>query len=80
MLIKSVLRSLGINLMSLFLMLVRVGKILEVACANFFQGVDEDNRKMHWIKQDVVLTDRKHGGLDIGSLVAFNLPFIQKWR
>lgn len=72
MLIKIVLRSLGI------LMPVRIGKILEVACANFFGGRDEDNRKMSWIKWDAVLADRKHGGLYIGSLVAFNFHLIQK--
>ena len=33
-----------------------------------------------WFKWDLVLNYREYGGLGIGSLEAFNLALLYKWR
>ncbi|GKB63531.1 putative RNA-directed DNA polymerase, eukaryota, reverse transcriptase zinc-binding domain protein, partial [Tanacetum coccineum] len=42
-------------------------------------GGSGDNRKMAWIKWDNILASLDKGGLEIGSLKAFNLALLQKW-
>ncbi|GJV99906.1 RNA-directed DNA polymerase, eukaryota, reverse transcriptase zinc-binding domain protein [Tanacetum coccineum] len=49
-LIKSVLSSLPINYMSIYMMLVTVQKKLESMRNNFFIGGDMDDRKMTWVR------------------------------
>ncbi|GJV45198.1 polygalacturonase-like protein [Tanacetum coccineum] len=39
-----------------------------------------DNKKMYWIKWENILASHDKGGLGIGSLKAFNLALLQKWR
>ncbi|GKC93766.1 RNA-directed DNA polymerase, eukaryota, reverse transcriptase zinc-binding domain protein, partial [Tanacetum coccineum] len=38
------------------------------------------NNKITWIKWANVLASYEHGGLEFGSLKAFNLALLQKWR
>ena len=80
MLCKSVLGGLWIYYLSLFVMLVGIAKKLEALRAKFFWGGTEDEKKMTWIKWDQVLAKPERGGLDIGSLVSFNLSLIFIWK
>ncbi|GKB96400.1 putative RNA-directed DNA polymerase, eukaryota, reverse transcriptase zinc-binding domain protein, partial [Tanacetum coccineum] len=48
---------------------------LERIQSNFFWG-----KKMAWVKWPVILNSYDNGGLNIGSLKAFNLALLQKWR
>ncbi|GJS39908.1 RNA-directed DNA polymerase, eukaryota, reverse transcriptase zinc-binding domain protein, partial [Tanacetum coccineum] len=43
-------------------------------------GGDKDNTNMPWVKWDTILASLDQGGLGVGSLKAFNLALLQKWR
>ncbi|GKC64656.1 hypothetical protein Tco_1097254, partial [Tanacetum coccineum] len=43
-------------------------------------GGSGDQKKMAWIKWDNILASYEKGGLNIGSLKAFNLALFKKWR
>ena len=58
-LLKSILGSLENYFRALFLMPVGVVKDLEAFRTQFFLGGDVDNRKMPWVKWDVVIVDKK---------------------
>nr|GEW86379.1 RNA-directed DNA polymerase, eukaryota, reverse transcriptase zinc-binding domain protein [Tanacetum cinerariifolium] len=47
---------------------------------NVFLGGSHEARKLAWIKWKNVLYSYNNGGLNIGSLKAFNLTLLQKWR
>ncbi|PWA52848.1 reverse transcriptase domain, Reverse transcriptase zinc-binding domain protein [Artemisia annua] len=79
-LIKAVLGSLGIYYLSIFKCPESVLKILESIRASFFWGGSRDHKKMSWIKWDNILASYDKGGLNIGSLKAFNFALLQKWR
>ncbi|GJW66293.1 hypothetical protein Tco_0120717 [Tanacetum coccineum] len=40
----------------------------------------DGNNKMAWVRWENVLASHDQGGLGIGSLKAFNLALLQKWR
>ncbi|GKD28663.1 hypothetical protein Tco_1239441, partial [Tanacetum coccineum] len=40
----------------------------------------EQERKIAWVKWDVVLNSKDNGGFGIGSLKAFNQALLYKWR
>ncbi|XP_071713078.1 uncharacterized protein [Rutidosis leptorrhynchoides] len=48
--------------------------------ARFFWGGNNSVKKMAWLKWDKVLAPFDKGGLNVGSLKAFNLALIYKWR
>ncbi|XP_071740781.1 uncharacterized protein [Rutidosis leptorrhynchoides] len=52
---------------------------LESHRAKFFWGQSVGNKKIHWVKWEQVLASFDKGGLDIGSLRAFNCSFLCKW-
>nr|GEX64493.1 putative RNA-directed DNA polymerase, eukaryota, reverse transcriptase zinc-binding domain protein [Tanacetum cinerariifolium] len=79
-LIKAILGSLGIYILSIFEAPETIFKYLERYRAKFFGGGSQDSRKLAWIKWSNVLSSFDIGGLNIGSLKAFNLAFLQKWR
>ncbi|GJZ25898.1 RNA-directed DNA polymerase, eukaryota, reverse transcriptase zinc-binding domain protein [Tanacetum coccineum] len=79
-LIKAVLGSLGIYYLSIFKAPELILKALERYRATFFWGGSHDNKKIAWIKWSNVLSSFDKGGLNIGSLKAFNLALLQKWR
>ncbi|GKA39306.1 RNA-directed DNA polymerase, eukaryota, reverse transcriptase zinc-binding domain protein, partial [Tanacetum coccineum] len=79
-LIKSVLGSLGIYYLLIFKALKSVLNDLERIWSNFFWGGNQDGKKMSWVKWPIILNSYDNGGLNIGSLKAFNLAFLQKWR
>ncbi|GJU95918.1 RNA-directed DNA polymerase, eukaryota [Tanacetum coccineum] len=79
-LIKSVLGSLGIYYLSIFRAPESVLNDLERIRSNFFWGGNQDGKKMAWVKWPIILNSYDNGGLNIGSLKAFNLALLQKWR
>ncbi|GKB44044.1 RNA-directed DNA polymerase, eukaryota, reverse transcriptase zinc-binding domain protein [Tanacetum coccineum] len=79
-LLKVVLGSLGIYFLSLFKAPSTVLKTLENIRASFFWGGSLTSKKMSWLKWPHVLSSFDKGGLAIGSLKAFNLALLQKWR
>nr|GFB82265.1 reverse transcriptase domain, reverse transcriptase zinc-binding domain protein [Tanacetum cinerariifolium] len=79
-LIKSVLGSLGIYYFSLFKAPETVINTLEKYRARFFWGGASEKRKMAWVQWDQALALHEKRGLNIGSLKAFNLALLQKWR
>ncbi|XP_052625023.1 uncharacterized protein LOC111910611 [Lactuca sativa] len=40
----------------------------------------EDQRCIHWVKWDIILKSRDKGGLEVGSLDAFNRDLLFKWK
>ncbi|GJY58660.1 RNA-directed DNA polymerase, eukaryota, reverse transcriptase zinc-binding domain protein [Tanacetum coccineum] len=79
-LIKSVLGSLGIYYLLIFRAPESVLQDLERIRSNFFWGGNQDGKKMAWVKWPIILNSFDKGGLNIGSLKAFNLALLQKWR
>ncbi|XP_071718074.1 uncharacterized protein [Rutidosis leptorrhynchoides] len=79
-LVKSVMGSLGIYLMSLFKCPEKILRKLESIRARFFWGGSDTVKKMPWVKWDKILASFDQGGLNIGSLKAFNIALINKWR
>ncbi|GJZ89295.1 putative RNA-directed DNA polymerase, eukaryota, reverse transcriptase zinc-binding domain protein, partial [Tanacetum coccineum] len=79
-LIKAVLGSLGIYYLSIYKAPETVLKYLERYRAKFFWGGSQDSRNLAWIKWTNALSSFDKGGLNIGSLKAFNLDLLQKWR
>nr|GEY24068.1 hypothetical protein [Tanacetum cinerariifolium] len=80
MLLKTVLGSLGIYFLSMFVMPVGVAKQLESMRSHFFWGRNSHQRKMAWVSWDSVMASYSRGGLNIGCLVSFNLSLLLKWR
>ncbi|GJU27664.1 hypothetical protein Tco_1166285 [Tanacetum coccineum] len=74
------LGSLGIYYLSIFRSHESVLNDLERTRSNFFWGGNQDGKKMAWVKWSIILNSYDHGGLNIGSLKAFNLALLQKWR
>ncbi|XP_076940143.1 putative mitochondrial protein AtMg00310 [Bidens hawaiensis] len=53
---------------------------IESICSRFFWGANENTRKTCWVKWNLVLSDKKFGGLGFGSLEAMNLALLYKWK
>ena len=66
--------------MSLFRAPETILNYLERLRATFFWGGSSESRNIAWIKWSNVLASHDKGGLGIGSLKAFNLALLQKWR
>ncbi|KAL4579070.1 hypothetical protein LXL04_015205 [Taraxacum kok-saghyz] len=77
---KSVLGSLGNYYLAMFRILVAVRKKLESIRARFFWGVEESEKKMQWVKWDLILNSRCKGGLSVGSLRVLNYGLLYKWK
>lgn len=54
--------------------------ILEACMSRFFGGIEENMRRIHWVKWDLLLNSKEKGGPDVGSLDAFKLALLYKWR
>ncbi|XP_071689494.1 uncharacterized protein [Rutidosis leptorrhynchoides] len=72
--------SIDIYLMSLFKCPETVLKRLESIRARFFGGGNISIKKMAWVKWEKVISPFDKGGLNVGSLKAFNLALIYKCR
>ncbi|GKA69091.1 hypothetical protein Tco_0775155 [Tanacetum coccineum] len=57
-----------------------VVKSLESLRASFFWGSSEDSKKLAWVKWSNILASLDKGGLGVGSLKAFNMSLLLKWR
>nr|GEX71441.1 hypothetical protein [Tanacetum cinerariifolium] len=79
-LIKPVLGSLGIYYLSIFKAPETILNSIESLRSRFFWGGSQDSRNMAWVKWSQVLPYFEKGGLQIGSLKAFNLALLQKWH
>ncbi|GKA43833.1 RNA-directed DNA polymerase, eukaryota, reverse transcriptase zinc-binding domain protein [Tanacetum coccineum] len=79
-LISAVLGSLPTYYLSLFRMPRTVCNKLEAMRSKFFWGAEDTNRKIHWVKWDLVLASKDRGGLGFGSLHSLNLALLYKWR
>ncbi|KAJ9564278.1 hypothetical protein OSB04_000244 [Centaurea solstitialis] len=77
---KSVLGALGTYLFSLYKAPKKVINILESLRRKFLWGGTGDKKKICWTKWENVIRDKQCGGLGIGSLRAFNLALLTKWR
>ncbi|GJS05059.1 RNA-directed DNA polymerase, eukaryota, reverse transcriptase zinc-binding domain protein [Tanacetum coccineum] len=80
LLIESVLGSLGNYYLSIFKVPEMVVKSLKSLCASFFWGSSEDSKKLAWVKWSNILASLDKGGLGVGSLKAFNMSLLLKWR
>ncbi|GKD64596.1 hypothetical protein Tco_1306704 [Tanacetum coccineum] len=54
--------------------------LIKYRCGPPFSGEVVTRKKMSWIKWDNVMASFEKGGLNIGSIKAFNLALLQKWR
>ena len=52
--------------------------MLESIRAKFFWGADAQERKISWVKWNLILNCKEKGGLGVGSLAAFNKALIYK--
>ncbi|XP_071686503.1 uncharacterized protein [Rutidosis leptorrhynchoides] len=64
----------------MFKCLEGVLKNLESIRAAFVWGSNETNKKRVWIKWLNLMASLEKGGLNVGSIKAFNISLIQKWR
>ena len=78
-LLTSVLGALGTYYFSLFPMPKCINKLLESIRAHFFWSNDGSNAKIPWVAWKVVMADKNHDGLGLGSLISLNHALIQKW-
>ncbi|GJV76449.1 putative RNA-directed DNA polymerase, eukaryota, reverse transcriptase zinc-binding domain protein [Tanacetum coccineum] len=78
--IKAVLGSLGIYYLLIFKAPKTILNTLKSLCSRFFWGGSQDSKNMAWVKWSQVLPSFDKGGLNIGSLKAFNFALLQKWR
>ncbi|GJV17997.1 RNA-directed DNA polymerase, eukaryota [Tanacetum coccineum] len=78
-LLKSVLGSTPIYNMSLFKVPKLVLHLMESLRRNFFNGIQEGDKKIAWVKWPMVLASKKHGGLGVSSFYALNRGLLFKW-
>nr|GFB95918.1 RNA-directed DNA polymerase, eukaryota [Tanacetum cinerariifolium] len=78
-LLKTMLGSTHIYNMSLFKVPKHVLNSMERMHMNFFNGVQEGERKIDWVKWSKVLASNKFGGLGVSSFFALNRALIFKW-
>ncbi|GJV59390.1 RNA-directed DNA polymerase, eukaryota, partial [Tanacetum coccineum] len=71
-LLKSVLGSTPIYNMSIFKVPKTVLNKMENLRRNFFNGIQEGDRKITWVKWHTVLAAKKFGGLGVSSFFALN--------
>nr|GEX60032.1 RNA-directed DNA polymerase, eukaryota, reverse transcriptase zinc-binding domain protein [Tanacetum cinerariifolium] len=76
---STVLGSLGIYYLFIFKAPETILNSMESLRSRFFWGGSQDSRNMVWVKWSQVLSFFKKGGLQIGSLKAFNRALLQKW-
>ncbi|GJS19435.1 hypothetical protein Tco_0448067 [Tanacetum coccineum] len=77
---KSVLVATPIYNMSLFKVPKSVLNKMESLRKNFFNGIQDGERKIAWVKWQSVLAAKKHGGLGVSSFFALNRGLLAKIR
>nr|GEX56919.1 hypothetical protein [Tanacetum cinerariifolium] len=78
-LIKSVLTSLPLYFMSIYKAPMGVLYKLESICRNFFNGVDNNERKINMIGWKKILAAKGKGGLGVSSFFSYNHALLFKW-
>ncbi|GKA88515.1 ubiquitin-activating enzyme E1 1-like protein isoform X2, partial [Tanacetum coccineum] len=78
-LLKIVLGSTPIYNMSIFKVPKTVLNKMENLRRNFFNGIQEGDRKITWVKWHTVLATKKFGGLGVSSFFALNRGLLAKW-
>ncbi|GJY77297.1 putative RNA-directed DNA polymerase, eukaryota, reverse transcriptase zinc-binding domain protein [Tanacetum coccineum] len=78
-LIKAVLGNLPTYFMSLYWMPISIQNRLESIRNRFFIGGDMGDKKITWVRWKSCLASKVMGGLDIGSIYAFNAALLFKW-
>nr|GEY09445.1 RNA-directed DNA polymerase, eukaryota [Tanacetum cinerariifolium] len=78
-LIKFVLSSLPLYYMSSFKVPKDVLSKMEYICRNFFNGVENREKKMSLICWNKILVSKKNGSLCVSSFFAFNHAILFKW-
>ncbi|CAM8915895.1 unnamed protein product [Rhodiola kirilowii] len=81
-LIKSVLQSLPIYLMSCFLIPDNIVKKLQSCLFKFWWGGANCRRPTYWVKNSLLLTEKLQGGMGFRNLKCVNLALLAKqcWR
>ncbi|GJR59196.1 RNA-directed DNA polymerase, eukaryota [Tanacetum coccineum] len=78
-LLKSVIGSTPIYNMSLYKVPKAVLNTMESIIIFFFNGIQENKKKIAWIKWTKMLAPKKHGGLGVSSFYALNRALLFKW-
>ncbi|GKC07669.1 RNA-directed DNA polymerase, eukaryota, partial [Tanacetum coccineum] len=78
-LLKSVLGSTPIYWMSLYKVPKSVLNSMEAIRRNFFNGAQDNDKKITWVKWAKVLSAKKYGGLGVSSFFALNRALLFKW-
>nr|GEW06321.1 RNA-directed DNA polymerase, eukaryota [Tanacetum cinerariifolium] len=78
-LLKSVLGATPIYSISLYKVPKFVLNSMESIRRNFFNGIQDGDRKISWVKWSKVLSSKKYGCLGVSSFFALNMAFLFKW-
>nr|GEZ37309.1 RNA-directed DNA polymerase, eukaryota [Tanacetum cinerariifolium] len=65
--------------MSLYKVPKAVLNSMESIRRNFFNSIQNDDKKITWVKWSKVLAAKKHGGLGVSSFFALNRALLFKW-
>ncbi|GKV27405.1 hypothetical protein SLEP1_g36578 [Rubroshorea leprosula] len=78
-LINSVLSSLPVFLMSVYLLPKGIIHFIDKIRKNFLWGGEGEGRKINWVKWEKVCKNKQYGGLGVRELRKFNLALMGKW-
>ena len=78
-LLQSVLGATPIYWMSLFKVPKTVLALMETLRRDFFNGVQDNEKKISWVNWPKVLSAKKYGGLGVSSFFALNRALLFKW-
>nr|GEW88245.1 RNA-directed DNA polymerase, eukaryota [Tanacetum cinerariifolium] len=78
-LLKSVLGSTPIYSLSLYKAPKAVLNAMESIRTKFFNGIQNEDKNITWVKWSKVLAAKKYGGLGVASYFALNMALIFKW-
>nr|GEZ49422.1 RNA-directed DNA polymerase, eukaryota [Tanacetum cinerariifolium] len=76
---KTLSSSTPIYTMSLYKVSKSMLNEMESLRRNFFNGMQDDERKITWVKWSKVLASKKYGGLGVSSFYALNRALLFKW-